>query len=79
MSIAAASTCLAVFTILRHVMVSHSLTAIMPVSHLMDTFSLAERIGKPGHCTLQWDQPHQQSKQNSQQFFRRLAHVSKYY
>lgn len=77
MSIAAASICLAVFTILGHDVVSHSLTAIMPISHLMDTISLAERIGKPGHCTLQWDQPHQQSKQNSQQFSRRLAHRAK--
>jgi len=73
-SIAAASIYLAVLTVLGHDMVSHSLTAIMPISHLMDTISLAERIGKPGHCTLKWDQPHQQSKQNSQQFFRRLAH-----
>ncbi|MCG8092233.1 MAG: hypothetical protein JAZ17_01150 [Candidatus Thiodiazotropha endolucinida] len=79
MSVAAANIYLAVLTVLGHDMVSHSLTAIMPVSHLMDTISLAERIGKPGHCTLKWDQPHQQSKQNSQQFFRRLAHMSKYY
>ncbi|PLY12693.1 MAG: hypothetical protein C0631_16275 [Sedimenticola sp.] len=78
-SIATASICLAVLTILRHVMISHSLAAIRPVSHLMDTISLAERIGKPSHCTLQWDQPHQQSKQNSQQFIMRLAHTSKYY
>jgi len=72
--IAAASIYLAVLTVLGHDMVNQNLTAIMPISHLMDTISQAERIGKPGHCTLQWDQPHQQSKQNSQQFFRRLVH-----
>jgi hypothetical protein len=74
MSITAAGICLAVFTILGYDMVSHSLTAIRPISHLMGAISRTKRIGKPSYRALQWDQTHQQSKQNSQQFFIRLAH-----
>ena len=70
------STCLAVFTILRHVMVNQSLTAIMLISHLMDTISLAERIGNPAILHSAMDQPHQQSKQNNSSFLEDW-HVSK--
>ena len=57
-TVSISSICLTVLAVLAHDRVSHSLAAIMPISHLMSTISLAERIGKPGHCSLQWDQPH---------------------
>ena len=66
MSVTTAGICLAVFTILGTDMVSHCLTAIMPMSHLMDAFSLADGIGKTGYCTLQWEQPQHKRKENSQ-------------